>query len=76
MADKVLPDFMLFLLCSGAIHPSGFKSRGNCVPSPNNVQWRGEKGKPESFVKATQRLWHTPQNASFIELPVIAGNAR
>ncbi|MGO8701194.1 MAG: CocE/NonD family hydrolase [Limisphaerales bacterium] len=26
---------------------------------------------PESFVKATQRIWHTPQSASMIELPVI-----
>ena len=31
--------------------------------------------KPESYVKAVQRIWHTPQNASFIELPVIAGDA-
>jgi putative CocE/NonD family hydrolase len=27
---------------------------------------------PESYVKATQRIWHTPPNASLIELPVIA----
>jgi hypothetical protein len=27
--------------------------------------------KPESFVKATQRVWHTPENASLIELPVV-----
>ena len=27
--------------------------------------------KPESYVKATQRVWHTLQNASAIELPVI-----
>jgi len=27
--------------------------------------------KPEDFRKATQRIWHTPQNASAIELPVI-----
>jgi putative CocE/NonD family hydrolase len=26
--------------------------------------------KPEDFVKATHRLWHTPQTASLIELPV------
>jgi len=26
--------------------------------------------KPEDFVKATQRVWHTPNNASFVELPV------
>ena len=32
--------------------------------------------KPESFVKATQRIWHTPQNASLIELPVVAGDAK
>jgi len=29
--------------------------------------------KPEDYVKATQRIWHTPDNASAIELPVIAG---
>ena len=27
--------------------------------------------KPESYVKATQRLWHAPGTASAIELPVI-----
>jgi putative CocE/NonD family hydrolase len=32
--------------------------------------------KPESFVKATQRIWHTPENASSIELPVIAEEGR
>jgi predicted acyl esterase len=32
--------------------------------------------KPESFVKATQRIWHTLQNASLIELPVLADDAR
>ena len=31
--------------------------------------------KPDDFVKATQRIWHTPQNPSLIELPVIAGDA-
>jgi len=32
--------------------------------------------KPESFVKATQRIWHTPQNASLIEFPVLAADAK
>jgi putative CocE/NonD family hydrolase len=32
--------------------------------------------RPESFVKATQRIWHTPRSASLIELPVVAGDAR
>jgi putative CocE/NonD family hydrolase len=27
--------------------------------------------KPESYVKATQRIWHAPGSASFIEFPVI-----
>jgi putative CocE/NonD family hydrolase len=27
--------------------------------------------KPESYVKATQRIWHAPGTASFIEFPVI-----
>ncbi len=27
--------------------------------------------KPENFVKATQRIWHTPASPSLIELPVI-----
>jgi len=26
--------------------------------------------KPEDYVKATQRIWHAPENASFIEFPV------
>jgi predicted acyl esterase len=30
---------------------------------------------PESFVKATQRIWHTPDQASAIELPVITDTA-
>jgi uncharacterized protein len=29
--------------------------------------------KPESYVKATQRIWHAPGTQSAIELPVIAG---
>jgi putative CocE/NonD family hydrolase len=29
---------------------------------------------PEDFTKATQRIWHTPGNASSIALPVIAGD--
>ena len=32
--------------------------------------------KPSDFVKATQRIWHTPQSASLLELPVIAGDGR
>ena len=28
--------------------------------------------KPEEFIKATQRIWHTPAQASSIELPVLA----
>jgi putative CocE/NonD family hydrolase len=32
--------------------------------------------KPEDFVKAAQRIWHTPQNASAIELPIIAPDAK
>ncbi len=27
--------------------------------------------KPESYAKATQRIWHTPQSATAIELPVV-----
>jgi putative CocE/NonD family hydrolase len=27
--------------------------------------------KPESYVKATHRIWHTPDNATLIELPLI-----
>jgi len=32
-----------------------------------NIMYAG----PENFVKATQRIWHTPESASSIELPVI-----
>jgi putative CocE/NonD family hydrolase len=32
--------------------------------------------KPADYTKATQRIWHTPQNASLIELPVISTDAR
>ncbi len=32
--------------------------------------------KPENFVKATHRIWHTPENASLIELPVVAQEAK
>jgi predicted acyl esterase len=27
--------------------------------------------RPSDFVKATQRVWHTPEAASAIELPVV-----
>jgi predicted acyl esterase len=27
--------------------------------------------KPEDFLKATHRIWHTRDNASLIELPVV-----
>jgi hypothetical protein len=27
--------------------------------------------KPENYVKATHRIWHTPDAASFIEFPVL-----
>ena len=27
--------------------------------------------KPEAYVKATQRVWHTPENATAIELPIL-----
>jgi putative CocE/NonD family hydrolase len=30
--------------------------------------------KPESYVKATQRIWRTPQQASAIELPVVTAS--
>jgi uncharacterized protein len=30
--------------------------------------------KPADYVKATQRVWHSPGDASFIELPVVTGN--
>jgi predicted acyl esterase len=29
---------------------------------------------PEDFTKATQRIWHTPGNASSIALPVVTGD--
>ncbi|GGA48367.1 hypothetical protein [Dyella nitratireducens] len=28
--------------------------------------------KPSDYVKATQRVWHTPDHASFISLPVVS----
>jgi uncharacterized protein len=30
--------------------------------------------KPGDYIKATQRIWHTPKQASAIEMPVIAPN--
>jgi putative CocE/NonD family hydrolase len=32
--------------------------------------------KPEDYIKSTQRIWHTPQSASLIEFPVLAGDAK
>jgi putative CocE/NonD family hydrolase len=32
--------------------------------------------KPEDFVKATHRIWHKHENASLIELPVVAGDTK
>jgi len=31
--------------------------------------------KPENYVKATHRVWHTPESASYIELPVTSAVA-
>ena len=31
--------------------------------------------KAEDYRKATQRIWHTPQQASFLELPVVSADA-
>ncbi|HSO23534.1 MAG TPA: CocE/NonD family hydrolase [Chondromyces sp.] len=30
---------------------------------------------PEDYTKATQRIWHAPENASFIELPLVVPSA-
>lgn len=27
--------------------------------------------KPDDYIKATQRIWHTPRQPSFVELPVV-----
>jgi hypothetical protein len=32
--------------------------------------------KPDDYVKATQKIWHTTRHPSLIELPVIAGESR
>jgi len=29
--------------------------------------------RPEDFTKATQRIWHTPKDASYIDFPVVSG---
>jgi uncharacterized protein len=34
-----------------------------------NIFW----AKPADFRKATQRIYHTPANASFVEMPIVAG---
>jgi putative CocE/NonD family hydrolase len=34
-----------------------------------NIFW----AKPEDYKKATQRIWHQPGQASFVELPVVSG---
>ena len=31
--------------------------------------------RPENYVKATHRIWHTPENASSLDLPVVSGEA-
>ena len=33
----------------------------------NNIFW----AKPEDYKKATQRIYHTPTQASFVELPLV-----
>jgi hypothetical protein len=30
---------------------------------------------PQDYQKATQRIWHTPDHASYISLPVVPANA-
>jgi hypothetical protein len=34
------------------------------------------KAQPGDYRAATQRIWFTPQQTSFVELPVVKGNAR
>jgi putative CocE/NonD family hydrolase len=64
-----LPGHRIMVQIQSTWFPLYDRNPQNYVP---NIMY----AKPESFVKATQRIWHTPQNASFIELPVIAGDAR
>ncbi len=60
----VLPGHRLMVQVQSSWFPLYDRNPQSFVPS---IFW----AKPEDFVKATQRVWHAPEHASFIELPLV-----
>ena len=61
----LLPGHRLMVQIQSSWFPLYDRNPQTFVP---NIMFAG----PESYVKATQRIWHTPGMASTIELPVLA----
>ncbi|MCA9734363.1 MAG: CocE/NonD family hydrolase [Deferribacteres bacterium] len=59
-----LPGHRLMVQIQSSWFPLYDRNPQKFVPS---IFW----AKPEDFQKATQRVYHTPENASFIELPLV-----
>jgi hypothetical protein len=64
VCHRFLPGHRIMVQIQSTWFPLYDRNPQTCVP---NIMF----AKPETFLKATQRLWRTPPNASFIELPVI-----
>ena len=69
VCHRFLPGHRIMVQIQSTWFPLYDRNPQTYVP---NIMYAG----PGSFVKATQRVWHTPQNASLIELPVLAGDAK
>ena len=68
VCHRFLPGHRIMVQIQSTWFPLYDRNPQTYVP---NIMYAG----PESFVKATQRIWHTPQSASTIELPVLAADA-
>jgi hypothetical protein len=68
VSHKFLPGHRIMVQVQSTWFPLYDRNPQSYVP---NIMF----AKPADFVKATQRIWHTRQSASLIELPVIAGDS-
>jgi len=66
VSHTFLPGHRLMVQVQSTWFPLYDRNPQTFVPNIMNAR-------PEDFVKATQRIWHTAQNPSVMELPVIGG---
>jgi putative CocE/NonD family hydrolase len=69
VSHTFLPGHRLMVQIQSTWFPLYDRNPQTFVPNIMNAR-------PESYAKATQRIWHTPENASFIEFPVAAPRAQ